>query len=167
MVEAQVSWEQLIQNLQARISRLEDYNLILVALPLESAHKDAPKLSQAIGGHYIDFDRELIQRLEEDNWEDHILLAKRGNLEPGRSIVTVLLNDVIEQLNKISPIVIGNPNLAAFYEIDLAAYLYSRTRSGHCVLALPGRVKGETLLLHGLYPQTGSGFTPVLELIGE
>ena len=167
MSEIQVTWEKLIQNLKACLNRLGDYNLTLVALPLESAHLDAPRLCEELGGLYFDFDVELIQRLEDDGWEDHLNLAKRGSFQPGRSMAEELLDDIVAELNHIRPVVIGNSNLAVFYELGLGALLYHRTRDGHCILAVPGRVRGQTLLLHERHPQTGSGFTPIWELLKE
>ena len=139
----------------------------MVALPLESAHKDAPLLAEALAASYVDFDGELIRRLEEDGWDDHVALAGRGHLAPGQAQAEALLNDIVALLQPTRSVVVGNPNLAAFYEMDLGMALYARTRAGHCILAAPGRVRGQTLLLHGLYPQTGTGFTPVWELAPE
>ena len=165
MSEIQVTWETLIQNLKSRLNRLGDYNLTLVALPLESAHLDAPRLCKELGGSYYDFDRELVLRLEDDGWEDHLNLSKRGSLQPGRSLADELLDDILAELSPTRPIVIGNSNLAVYYEMDLGALLYPRTRGGHCILAAPGRVRGQVLLLQGLHQQTGSGFTSTWELV--
>ena len=52
---------------------------------------------------------------------------------------------------------IGNVNLAVRYEIDLAGALYDATERGLCVIAAGGRLQGQTLLVHGLLPQTGAG----------
>jgi len=167
MSEVKLSREKLLQGLQATVRRRADYNLILVALPLESAHRDAPWLAEALAAHYVDFDRELIRRLEEDNWDEHVALARRGHLAPGQSLAETVIDDVVAALAPAHPVVVGNPNLAAFYQLDLGMALYPRSRAGHCILAAPGRVRGQTLLLHGLYPQTGAGFTPVWELAQE
>lgn len=160
-------WELLVGQLRARTGRLEEYNLILVALPLATAHTDAPRLSEALRARYLDFDRALIDRLEADDWDDHVALARRGHLAPGRQLIEGLLEETAATLTPEQPVVVGNPNLAAFYGVDLGAWLYPRTRAGHCLLAAPGRVRGGTLLLHGLHAQTGSGFTPVWELTHE
>ena len=162
--DVKVTWDDLIQKLRARLERLGDYNLVLVALPLESAHEDAPRLSEALAAHYVDFDRELIGRLESDGWDDHVSLAMHGHLEPGRALAEAVLDEVVAALQPARPVVVGNPNLAAFYGLDLGTLLYPRTRAGHCILAAPGHVRGQTLLLQGLHPQTGAGFTPVWEL---
>lgn len=164
MADVKITWEQLVQKLRASFERLGDYNLVLVALPLNSAHEDALRLKEVLAAHYVDFDRELIRRLEDDGWEDHVSLAKHGHLEPGRVLAEELLDDIAAALQPERPVVVGNPNLAAFYELDLGTLLYPRSKAGHCVLAAPGRVRGQTLLLQGLHPQTGSGFTPVWEL---
>ena len=167
MSDDEVDWKPLLQQLRARTSRLEEYNLVLVALPLATAHEDAPRLAQALQAHYVDFDRDLIQRLEADDWDDHVALAKHGHLAPGRDLVEQLLRDVETTLAPERTVVLGNPNLAAYYQVDVGSWLYPRSRAGHCILAAPGRVRGQTLLLQGLHPQTGSGFTPVWELARE
>ena len=165
MAEIQVTWDELIYQLKARIKRIENYNLLFVALPLRSAHVNASKLCKQLEGEYIDFDRELIDRLEKDNWEEHINLVQHENMIPGRIIAEKLVGDVVQELNPSRPIVLGNPNLAIFFNLDLGAFIYPHTRTGNCIFAAPGSVRGQTLLLHGLHPQTGAGFTPIWELV--
>jgi len=164
MAEIHVTWEQLIKRLRARLERVENYNLIYVAFPLKSAHQDAIQLSKELGGIYFDFDQMLIERLEDDDWDGHIALVQHGHFAPGRLIAEALINDAVSELNPSHPVIIGNQNLAVYYDLDLGTLLYPHTRSGHCIYAAPGSVREQTLLLHGLHPQTGSGFTPVWEL---
>jgi len=167
MANVKVNWETLLSNLHSRFARLEDFNLVMVALPLETAHEDAPKLADQLGAKFIDFDQKLLNKLEEDDWEEHVSLTKHGHLEPGRNLAEQMVNEALETLGSVGAIMIGNPNLAAYYGLDLGALLYGQTKEGHCVLAAPGRVSGGTLLLHGIHPQTGSGFMPIWELVKD
>ena len=59
---------------------------------------------------------------------------------------------------------IGNPNLVVRYEIDVATALYDATERGLCVIAAGGRLQGQTLLIHGVLPQTGAG-SPAYEVV--
>ncbi len=167
MANIKVDWETLISNIRSRLARLEGFNLIIVALPLETAHKDAPKLADELDAKYIDFDQQLIGKLEEDEWDEQVSLAKHGHLDPGRNVAIELIDKIAEDLISGTGIVIGNPNLAAYYKLDLGVLLYDQTQKGHCVLAAPGRVSSGSLLLHGIYSQTGSGFMPIWELVKD
>lgn len=167
MSEVRVTWDELINQLNARVKRIENYNLLFVALPLRSAHLDASNICKQLNGEYIDFDSELIQRLEDDGWDEHINLVNRRNLDPGRLIAKQLVEDIIREFNPSRAVVLGNPNLSIFYDLDLGASIYPHSRTGNCVLAAPGNVRGQTLLIHGLHPQTGSGFTPIWELVND
>ena len=77
-----------------------------------------------------------------------------------------LKETVRQQIAPEQPLVIGNINLAVRYDIDLAAALYDATENGVCVIAAAGRVQGQTLMIHGIHPQTGAG-SPVYEVISS
>jgi hypothetical protein len=157
MAENWVTLEQLTDLLLDRSEVQHARNLVLVALPLESAHRDARQLARALGADYVDFDCELLARMEADDWEDHVSLERRGTLSIGGMLAREWLAEVAGRLNSERPLVIGNTNLAVRYEIDVATTLYDATERGLCVIAAGGRVQGQTLLIHGRLPQTGAG----------
>ena len=157
MAENRVTLDQLIDLLRERANAQHARNLVLVALPLESAHRDARQLAQALGAEYVDFDCELLSRMEEDDWEDHVSLERRATLSIGGTLARDWLAQVAQQLNPERPLVIGNINLAVRYEIDVATALYDATERGLCIIAAGGRVQGQTLLIHSRLPQTGAG----------
>jgi hypothetical protein len=157
MNEHRVTLDQLTQLLRERAQAQHARNLVLVALPLESAHRDARQLAQALDAEYLDFDCELLAQMEADDWEDHVSLERRGTLSIGAMLARDWLAQVAEQINSKRPLVIGNLNLAVRYEIDVATALYDATERGLCIIAAGGRVQGQTLLIHGRLPQTGAG----------
>lgn len=157
MDEHRVTLDQLTHLLRERAQAQHARNLVLVALPLESAHRDARQLAQALDAEYLDFDCELLAQMEADDWEDHVSLERRGTLSIGGMLARDWLAQVAERINPERPLVIGNINLAVRYEIDVATALYDATERGLCVIAAGGRVQGQTLLIHGRLPQTGAG----------
>ena len=157
MPEMQVNLDELLRLLQERQTYLYARNLVLVALPIETAHQLAPKIAQALKADYLDFDQELLRELEEDDWDEHVALDKKGTLTIGKSLAERWLRKVGARLNKEHPLVIGNANLAVCYQIDVARSVYDATQNGLCILAFAGRMQGQVLLLHGALPQTGAG----------
>ncbi len=155
--DMQVNMEQLLFLLQERQTYLYARNLALIALPIEAAHLLAPQIAQALKADYLDFDRELLQELEQDDWDEHVALDRKGTLAIGRSLAERWLRRVGDRLNKERPLVIGNANLAVRYQVDVARSIYDATQNGLCILAFAGRMQGQALLLHGALPQTGAG----------
>lgn len=164
MAEQRVTLAQAIELLAARARQHYARNLILLALPLASAHRLGRELAQALDAAYLDFDCELLAQLAADGWDEHVALAQRGATAVGRMVAEEWLQQVAQRLDPARPLVIGNVNLAVRYEIDVAAALYDASERGLCILAAGGRLQGQTLLLHGRLPQTGAG-SPAYELI--
>jgi len=165
MAETRLPWERLVDVLRERAGHVHTRNLILVALPIETAHSDAPRLAEALGADYVDFDAEVLRRMSADDWEDHVAMERRDTLMVGRALIRDWLADELApRLMRARPLLIGNVNLAVRYEVDVAAALYDATAQGLCVLAAGGRVQGQTLLLHGIHPQTGAT-SPAYELM--
>lgn len=157
MPEMQVSMDELVRLLKGRQTYLHARNLVLVALPIESAHRLAPQLAQALNADYLDFDQELLHLLEQDDWEEHVALEKKGTLTIGKSLAQRWLRNIPTRFNRQRTLVIGNLNLAVRYQLDVAQSLYDATQNGLCVLAAGGRLQGQVLMLHGVFPQTGAG----------
>lgn len=164
MAEQRVTLAQAVELLAARARQRYARNLILLALPLASAHRLGRELAQVLDAAYLDFDCELLEQLEVDGWEEHVELAQRDNTAEGRMVAEKWLQQVAQRLDPAQPLVIGNVNLAVRYEIDVAAALYDASERGLCILAAGGRLQGQTLLLHGRLPQTGAG-SPAYELL--
>ncbi len=164
MAEYRVMLDQLIGLLRERAKTLHARNMVLVALPLETAHRDARQIAQALQAEYLDFDCELLARMEADDWDDHVALERRGTLSIGSMLARDWLVEVAQRLNRERPLVIGNINLAVRYEIDVATALYDATERGLCIIAAGGRLQGQTLLIHGRLPQTGAG-SPAYEVV--
>lgn len=157
MAEQRVTLTQLISQLRQRAAYLHERNLVLVALPMDTAHRDAPELARALGADYLDFDCELLTRLEADDWEDHVSLERHGTLSVGQNLAHDWLRDsVARRINRDRALVVGNVNLAVRYGIDVAGALYDASSEGLCVIAAGGRVQGQALLIHGLFQQTGA-----------
>ena len=157
MAEQRVTLAQLVDQLRQRAAYRHERNLILVALPMETAHRDAPALARALGADYLDFDCELLARMEADDWEDHVALERRGTLSVGRNLADEWLReDVARRIQRERLLVIGNVNLAARYNVDVAGALYDATSQGLCVIAAGGRIQGQALLIHGTFQQTGA-----------
>ena len=161
MAEQRVTLADLTGLLRERAATLYARNLVLVALPMETAHRDAPWLARDLGAEYLDFDCELLAQMEADDWEDHVALERRGTLSIGQMLAREWLAEVAsgeaERINGERPLVVGNVNLAVRFEVDVAQALYDATERGLCVLAAGGRLQGQTLLVHGVLPQTGAG----------
>lgn len=157
MPEIQVNLDELIRLLQERQTYLYARNLVLVALPIEVAHHLAPKIAQALKADYLDFDQELLSKLEQDDWDEHVALDKKSNLTIGKSLTERWLRQVGARLNKERPLVIGNANLAVHFQIDVARAIYDATQNGLCILAFAGHLQGQVLRLHDSLPQTGAG----------
>ena len=157
MPEMQVSLEELIRLLQERQTYLYARNLALVALPIETAHRLAPRLATALHADYLDFDQELLGVLAQDDWDEHVALEKKSTLTIGKSLAERWLRQVGARLNRQRALVIGDANLAVRYQVDVARALYDATQNGLCILAFAGRLQGPVLLLHGILPQTGAG----------
>lgn len=165
MAEAHITLDQLEELLRERAAYRHARNLILVALPLTTAHQQASELAQRLGARYIDFDCEVVAQMEADDWEDHVALEARGTLSIGQMLTERWLKEAVrQQIVPEKPLVIGNINLAVRYNIDLAAVLYDATEKGVCVIAAGGRVQGQTLMIHGIHPQTGAG-SPAYEVV--
>jgi len=165
MAEQRVTLTQLIGQLRQRAAYLHERNLVLVALPMETAHRDAPELAQALGAEYLDFDCELLAQMEADDWEDHVSLERHGTLSVGQNLAHGWLREsVARRINRDRPLVVGNVNLAVRYGIDVAGALYDASSEGLCVIAAGGRVQGQALLIHGVFRQTGAA-SPVYEVV--
>lgn len=166
MAENRVTLDQLVELLCQRVAApgRRERNLVLVALPLETAHRDAPRLAQALHADYLDFDCGLLAQMEADDWADHVALERRGTLAVGQMLARRWLADVAGRIPSERPLVIGNLNLAVRYEIDVAAALYDATERGLCIIAAGGRLQGQTLWIHGRLPQTGAG-SPAYEVV--
>ena len=163
MAENRVTLTQLTDLLCERIRYHHARNLFLAALPLETAHRDARQLADALGAEYLDFDCEFLAQLEADDWDDHVALEQKGTLSVGQRLARGWLAEVAGRINRERPLVVGNINLAVRYEIDVAQALYDATERGLCVIAAGGRLQGQTLLIHGRLPQTGAG-SPAYEV---
>ena len=164
MAESRVTLAQVTELLRERAAFQYARNLVLVALPMETAHRDARQLAQALNADYVDFDCELLAQMEADDWDDHVALEKRGTLSVGQRLAREWLAQMAQRINRQRPLVIGNVNLAVRYQIDVAQSLYDATERGQCVIAAAGRLQGQTLLIHSLLPQTGAG-SPAYEII--
>jgi hypothetical protein len=157
MAEQRVTIDRLIDLLRKRAACQHERNLILVALPLETAHRDAPGLARALGADYLDLDCELLAQMGTDDWEDHVSLERRGTLAVGRNLADDWLReDVAGRINPDRPLVVGNVNLAVRYGVDVAGALYDASSEGLCIIAAGGRVQGQALLIHGVFQQTGA-----------
>ena len=157
MPENRMTLTELTDHLRNRATHLHARNLVLVALPLETAHRDARQLAHDLGAEYLDFDCELLAQMEADDWDDHVALEGRGTLSIGQMLARDWLAEVAGRINRKRALVVGNVNLAVRFEIDVAKALYDATERGLCVIAAGGRLQGQTLLIHGLLPQTGAG----------
>ena len=157
MAESRVTLAQLTELLRERAAFQYARNLVLVALPMETAHRDARQLAQALNADYVDFDCELLAQMEADDWDDHVALEKRGTLSVGQRLAREWLAQMAQRINRQRPLVIGNVNLAVRYQIDVARSVYDATQNGLCILAFAGRMQGQVMLLHGALPQTGAG----------
>ena len=164
MPEMRVTLEQLADLLRQRASHLHARNLVLVAMPLETAHRGAQRLAEALSADYLDFDCELLAQLEADDWDDHVELERRGTFSIGQRLAGNWLADVADRINDTRPLVMGNLNLAVLYEIDVARAVYDATERGLCIIAAGGRLQGQTLLIHGRLPQTGAD-SPAYEVV--
>lgn len=164
MAESRVTLAQLTELLRERAAFQYARNLVLVALAMETAHHDARQLAQALNADYVDFDCVLLAQMEADDWDDHVALEKRGTLSVGQRLAREWLAQMAQRINRQRPLVIGNVNLAVRYQIDVAQALYDATERGLCVIAAAGRLQGQTLLIHGLLPQTGAG-SPAYEIV--
>jgi hypothetical protein len=164
MHDSRVTLEELAKLLGQRAAYQHARNLMLVALPLETAHRDAQRLAEAIGAEYLDFDCELLAQMEKDGWDEHVDIERRGTMAIGQMLAGDWLADVAERINRERPLVIGNVNLAVRYEIDVAKALYDATERGLCILAAGGRLQGQTLLIHGRVSQTGAD-SPAYEVV--
>jgi hypothetical protein len=164
MSEYQITFAELTDILRQRQPRNFARNLVLVALPLATAHQESRRLADALGAQYIDFDCGFLAHLEADDWAEHVLFEQRNMLTFGQRLATEWLQALGRQLSPMQPLVIGNVNLAVRYDIDLAAVLYDATENGLCVIVAAGHVQGQTLYIHGRQPQTGAG-SAVYEIV--
>ena len=112
MTETRVTMPQLTELLRERAGYLHARNLILVALPLETAGRDARELARALGAEYVDFDCELLAQMEADDWDDHVAMERRGTLAVGQRLARLWLVAVAARINRERPLVVGNINLA-------------------------------------------------------
>jgi len=167
MANIRLTQTELIAQLQARAKRLDRYNLILVAMPLATAHRAAEKLAQALGAGYVDFDRELIARMEADDWDYHVEAERTGDLSEGRRLAQAVTADIAGRLERSRPVVIGNCNLVVRYQVDLAAELLPASSRGLCVICAGGKVQDGALHVHGTFKFVGAGTVPALELVEE
>lgn len=139
-------------------------NLVLVALPAATAHRDARWLAGRIGAEYVDFDCGFLQELEKDGWRQHVRFEQRGRFSYGQRVAKRWMEGLAGRLSPDHPLLIGNANLAARYELDLAAPLYDASANGLCVIAAAGHIQGPTLYVHGRQPQTAAG-SPTYEVV--
>lgn len=165
MAERRVTMDELIEILRQRAGYQHERNLILVALPLQTAPQDARRLAQALDAEYVDFDCQLIQALAADDWNDHVALERRGTLSIGQTLARDWLRqDVAQRISRQRPVVVGNVNLAVRYDVDVAGALYDATERGLCIIAAGGRIQGQALLIHGTFQQTGAS-SPAYEIV--
>lgn len=164
MADSRVTLEQLADVLRGRAAYQHARNLVLVALPLATAHRDARQLAQALDAEYLDFDCELLAQMEADDWQEHVDLERRGTLSIGQMLARDWLAGVADRIGRGQPLVIGNLNLAVRFELDVARSLYDATERGLCVIAAGGRLQGQTLLIHGRLAQTGAN-SPAYEVM--
>lgn len=167
MASIRLTQAEMITQLQARAKRTDRYNLILVAMPLATAHRDAEDLAQALDAEYVDFDRELITRMETDDWDYHVEAEREGDLSEGRRLAEGLIQDIANRLGRERATVIGNCNLVVRYKLDLAAELLPASSRGLCVICAAGKVQDGALYVHGTFRFTGAGVIPALELVKE
>ncbi|MBC8447742.1 MAG: hypothetical protein H8D78_08335 [Chloroflexi bacterium] len=158
---------EMVAQLQARAKRTDRYNLILVAMPLATAHRDAEELAQALDAKYVDFDRELIARMEADDWDYHVEVERAGDLSEGRRLAEALIQDIANRLDRERPTVIGNCSLVVRYQVDLAAELLPASSRGLCVICAGGRVLDDALCVHGTFKFVGAGIVPALEVVED
>ena len=159
-----VTLEELSDILRERAAYRYARNLVLVALPMAAAHRQARELAEALHATYADFDCELIARMEADDWQRHVNLARRGTTYRGKQLAEHWLEEIAERIAPDQPLVVGNVNLAVRYQVDVAAALYDASERGLCVLAAAGHLQGQTLLIHGVQAQTGAG-SPAYEVV--
>jgi hypothetical protein len=164
MLENRLTLVQLVEQLRARAKYQHERNLILIAFPLETAHRDAKALAQALEADYVDFDCELLAEFEADDWDDHVQMERKGTLSIGQRLARNWLARIARRLNRKKPLVVGNINLAVRYNLDVAQALYDATANGLCIIAAGGRVQGQTLLIHGVLAQTGAS-SPAYEVV--
>jgi len=167
MANIRLTQTELIAQLQARAKRLDRYNLILVAMPLATAHRVAERLAQALGAGYVDFDRELIARMEADDWDYHVEAERAGDLSEGRRLAQALAADIAGRLGRSRPAVIGNCSLVVRYQVDLAAALLDASSRGLCVVCAGGKVQDGALYVHGTFKWIGAGTVSALEVVEE
>jgi hypothetical protein len=134
-------------------------------MPLATAHRDAEELARALGAEYLDFDKELIARMEDDDWDYHVEAERSGDLSEGRRLAQALIEVIADRLGRTRPVVIGNCNLVVRYQVDLAAGLLPASSRGLCVVCAGGKVQDGALLVHGTFKFTGAGTVPALELL--
>jgi hypothetical protein len=167
MPNTRLTKAELIAELRTRAKRRGRYNLILVAMPLATAHRDAEELARALNAEYVDFDRELIDRMEADDWDYHVEAERAGDLSEGRRLAQALIGDIADRLDRSRPVVIGNCNLVVRYQVDLAASLLDASSRGLCVICAGGKVQDGALYVHGTFKFVGAGIVPALEVMGE
>lgn len=166
-MNVQLTKPELIAQLQARAKRTDRYNLILVAMPLATAHRDAEELARTLNAEYVDFDQELIARMEADDWEYYVGAERVSDLSEGRRLAQALIQDIANRLGRERPTVIGNCNLVVRYKVDLAAELLPASSRGLCVICAGGKVQDGALYVHGTFKFMGAGVVPALELVKE
>jgi len=157
MTDHRLTLTQLFDLLRERATHHHARNLVLVALPLETAHHDARRIAEALDAEYVDFDCELLAQFEADGWDDHVALERKGTLSIGQMLARDWLAEVAGRVAPRRPLVVGDLNLAVRYGIDVAQALYDASERGLCVVAAGGSIQGQTLLIHGCLPQTGAG----------
>lgn len=167
MADTRLTQAQLIAQLQARSKRRDRYNLILVAMPLTTAHEDAEELARALGAEYVDFDRELISQMKDDDWQYHVEAERAGDLGEGQRLAQALAEDIGKRLDRSRPLVVGNCNLVVRYQVDLAAALLDASRLGLCIVCAGGKVQDGALYVHGTLKFVGAGTVPALEMVAE
>lgn len=167
MPNTRLTKAELSAELRARAKRRGRYNLVLVAMPLATAHRDAEELARALNADYVDFDRELIARMEADDWDYHVEAERAGDLSEGRQLAQALVGDIADRLDHSRPMVIGNCNLVVRYQVDLAAELLPASSRGLCVICAGGKVQDGALYVHGTFKLVGAGIVPALEVIEE
>ena len=167
MASIRLTQAEMITQLQARAKRMDRYNLMLVAMPLATAHRDAEELARALNAEYVDFDRELVARMEADDWVYHVEAERAGDLSEGRRLTQALIQGIANRLGRDRPTVIGNCNLVVRYQVDLAAALLDASSRGLCVVCAGGKVQDGALHVHGTFKFVGAGIVPALEVVED
>ncbi len=160
--------DDLDERLRARLAgHTAGVEITLVALPGGSACRLAPTLAQRAGAHYLHFDKELIQALDADGWERWVRITER---RPANRVATTpigfarvwqpLRDRIVDGVTPGQPLLVGEPNLAVAFGLDLVGELKRAMagRRGHLVLAGTATVdEGRVFRWNGVLEQSTIG----------